>query len=314
VVADIGTVFADEDPKVVYHFPVKNLSDQPAKIIGVTASCGCMKAEVEKYSLAPWEETKVVLQMDFRSRSGSQNIACQIHFESGEVRRFLLKATVHRHAVFQPDALHYGVVDDSECVQKRVAFIATVPRGVVPPQLLCVNPDARNISVERREPLIEDLGTAMRYHHNLVLTLLPDTAPGQEQCRITARYSWKGREQEAVLWATWRVRRHVEVTPERVFIGGESGTEDRVKRTITLRSAPNEEFAVQAVKTTDERIVCMTKLNARTSSHILDLTVSRATNQEDLIGEVVLTTDHPRQKAIRIPVTALAIRQTANPW
>src|SRR5262245_10626034 len=76
---DFGSV--PRGPSVTHPFRIVNNTKQMVRIAGVRVSCGCTTARALQTSLAPGQETAILVQMDTRRFSGTKIVTVYVTFD-----------------------------------------------------------------------------------------------------------------------------------------------------------------------------------------------------------------------------------------
>lgn len=111
---DFGTT--PRGPVLTHYFPVTNTSSQPISLGSPRVSCGCVSAQVAKYTLAPGESTTVVAYMDSRRipQAGvPRTVTVFVPVVSGgitEEMQLRVTATAQDNLVLSSDTFAFGTV------------------------------------------------------------------------------------------------------------------------------------------------------------------------------------------------------------
>jgi hypothetical protein len=107
---DFGSV--PRGPTVTHPFRLVNSTKQMVRIAGVRVSCGCTTARAVQTTLAPGQETAIVVQMDTRRFSGSKSVTVYVTFDLPrfEEVRLWVQANSRDDVIVTPDGLGFGRV------------------------------------------------------------------------------------------------------------------------------------------------------------------------------------------------------------
>ncbi len=104
----------------VHKFRVKNTTDQPISISGVTSSCVCAIPLITKRDANPGEELTIEVKYDARTFVGPRSMQIRVNFERPYFEQVVLNISGHSRSdiVFKPGTIEFGsVTTGSDVVQ-----------------------------------------------------------------------------------------------------------------------------------------------------------------------------------------------------
>jgi hypothetical protein len=107
---DFGTV--PRGPTLIHPFRLVNKTGATVHIRSVRVSCGCTTATASQTTLAPGQETAILIQMDTRRFLGSKNVTVFVEFDQpkfDEVRLWV-QANSRDDVTVSPEALSLGKI------------------------------------------------------------------------------------------------------------------------------------------------------------------------------------------------------------
>ena len=107
---DFGSV--PRGPTLTHPFRLVNKTNATVHISSVRVSCGCTSAQAIQTTLAPGQETAILIQMDTRRFIGSKNVTIYVQFDQpkfDEVRLWV-QANSRDDVSIAPEALAFGKI------------------------------------------------------------------------------------------------------------------------------------------------------------------------------------------------------------
>lgn len=314
---DLGAVQEGTNREFEYVF--QNTGDAELIIESVRTPCPCTVLKLEKDHLAPGEKGRLSVTFLSQGRPGDSNR--YITFSSNAVDRPKMNVTFSIH-----------VRAEIEIVPKRVSFGRIVSEDGATTQVLIENQMdppfeiskvrvinasgvlARIVSQERTKPNAAVLGQSDAPMSRAVIEIkvLPDQPLGRFSGNLEIQ-TGAPHKRKILVPFTGKITGDLVHDPLIVRFGvvhpGEIGRTE-----ITISSLAGREFSIVEVDTGDLPITWEVKDGAdasaktqqtRKTQKTLTLSITPASDRKVYRGYLEIKTDHPRQKAIRVAVTAV---------
>jgi hypothetical protein len=245
------------------------------------------------------------LEADLSRKTGPQLLACHLHLESGETWTYQLKTSIYQRLAFAPLEIHFGAIDPGAKITGTVELVSHSLAGENSVQCLPCLPltsSSEQLKVHIQQPPVEAYRDSVRKQvSKALLTLDAENEAGNRSACVSARYLWQGVERKADLWVTWQVRSYYEVKPSRVFLRKQPSQVEPLRRTIHLQRIDQKPFSIRRIVSSDRSIASVATTGVDAPEHELIVLVDTSENR--LTGEIVISTDDPKQPELRVPVT-----------
>jgi hypothetical protein len=286
-------------PLLTHYFFVTNSSDKTVTLGQARVSCGCVRAEVLKGTLAPGETTAVAAYMDTRRIQYSNSVKSVIVYvpflsPTFEEVQLKVQSIARDDLMLAPASLEMGTikVGTGAKATTKVTFLSDANWKVT---------DAKSnggfVKADAKE--LSRVGNQVTYE---VTASLDSKCPaGNWTAEIWLTTSNAAVEKIRIPLSV-NVERAIAINPEAVRLNGlESGK--KTEHRIQLKS--DQPFQVTDVKGGGADLVIETQEKEATVVQTLKVTVTPA-KSGSMERNIEVTTNHPHQKSITIPFKAVA--------
>ncbi len=143
-----------------------------------------------------------------------------------------------------------------------------------------------------------------RAEFGLTIQLEAGSSPGRFGSDIEVRVA-NGEEGKTKLRVVWEVEPFFEVVPARVFLGClDDDAQSRIAREIVVRAGVSPCPRVLKVEASSPAVAARVLSSPDASSQRVELSVDASKVSGAFCEEIVLTTDHPEQAIVRVPISA----------
>jgi hypothetical protein len=259
---DFGSV--PRGPTLTHPFRVVNKTRHPVHIAGVRVSCGCVSARPLQYSLAPGQETAILVQMDTRRFQQTKNVTIYVQFDepSYDEVRLWVQANSRDDVTVIPDTLSFGRVKQGTAPGTAVnlSFL-----GSGQWQVTGVTSDSNYVQPSAK--VLHRDATEVTYQ--LTAKLRPDTPAGRWYTDVWVQTNNPASPRVRVP-LTVEVESPLAISPGKVSLGQiKAGT--HVERKVVVRGvAP---FRITGITGTDADLTVRDSTNDKKSVHVLTVTV-----------------------------------------
>lgn len=299
-------MLVDEYQLFSHEFDVTNPTSRPVRVLHQQPECACSVAELGTDLLQPGETTKLRMSRHIGPPGGTFTLGASLITDCPEMPRwrYAVELPVYERCRFIPARLVFGTVEAGQTIGRSIQFesyghatdthhsfrggssdhvrLTVIGETVESPQ--------GNGIVCRITPLRAELepGHDVGDHtETLVLDIESETTVPQ------------------TLAAAWVVCTPIQVSPRGgVFFGRVSEEAGIETRTVLLRSS-GVPFAIQGVKVPEGETIDVQYGNEATEIHAVRIRLKCAEVSGAVTGEVVLETDHPKQREVKIRFAAL---------
>jgi len=303
-----------------YHeWVLKNSGEGDLKLSQGEHECSCTIASLKEGQseiVKPGKSTKVQVKWETRKNNGAFEKSSTIVTNDPEhpVIRFQVSGTV-RPAVSrfpQEEVLDFGsIANDKDQTKPLVLFSADRPKTKF--KVVSRRPDMLEI---KSRPLnkaeMESLHVEAGEHLDLILK------PGNNLGTFTAEVAVETdhpKQSDFVIPLTGRIVGPISALPEALriaHISGPKGGQGRI--TLTVRDHDKTEFTVvqkpDKVDVTISAIPVKTGVDpaqAKTRQYLMTVSVPPGTSPGEILGAIMLKTDHPKASQVKIPLDLLVL-------
>jgi hypothetical protein len=289
---DFGSV--PRGQMVTHPFRIVNNTRHTVRIAGVRVSCtACTTAKALQTTLAPGQETAVVVQMDTRRFSNGKSVTVYVTFDQPrfEEVRLWIQANSRDDVAVQPDGLAFGRIKrgTSPTASVTVSFLGSpfVPSshvaganwGIRVEEVRCesnyIRPACKLIRQESGE-----------VSYQLTATLRPDAPPGKWFTDIWLKTNSPSMPRVRVP-VTLEIESALSLSPNSVALGEvKAGTE--TDRKVVIRGV--RPFRIIGISGTDDQVSVRDSSPESQRVHVLTVTL-RPTGRGDLNRTIRVHTD-----------------------
>lgn len=308
---DLGNLAEGQPGK--FAFPFRNAGQSELKILNVSKSCGCTKADSTKPVLKPGETAEIVGELDTHNRPGAQSKTVTVQSNDPLTPQVTLTfhALVEQEIEIEPRYVNLGTVEMGEDVTQTVTV---TNRSKKPMRVTGIESNNPNVQVRVTSPVADTEAGKQGLESLPVIgpdkpIVLEVTGKAGEQgggfgAQVTLKTD-NAAKPRIDLSVYGRVNADILVYPQTVFFGlvqeGQTTT-----RTLTLESRTRTPFEIVGVRPSglpleirQEPIQGPNKVG-----YVLRVGMTGDTSMTGGAGRILLDTTHPRQKQIEVQVVA----------
>lgn len=280
-------------------FKVTNTGNAELRIARLERSCSCAKADIDRDVIRSGETAHI--QVTITPKESEQRSAA-INIYSNDVNvpktRISLEWTARGAVTADSEVLDFGVVRPLVPVSRSLV----VRRSIAEIPVACET----KIAISPPGAMKAELKESLEKDGLLVETWQFTLLPGDESDGQTGRVLVKvqGSQQGGIsIPTTWMVRKKIEVSPRRVFLGS-ARPASRVTKTLELTTDQGEELKVGQVRCSNEKIVVDTKME-NVSPDLIQLELSFTFPEQvgSHFGELQIECESPEITRLRVPIT-----------
>ena len=262
--------------------------------------------------LAPGEETTLQVEVQMPADGDEREIVCVLATDTGQEWVHVFKLRTYPYLQFdckQPH-LSFGEVDPGAEVEKIVPIRLHAPAGKTPPPLITsvrCEPRSLHAAFSNDQEYERLGGDGMRRKARVGVALRAQKLAGRYCGQITVRYGGAPIEGEAHCTVGWSVASPFRVQPQRISLGAIRGPCRKCMKSVAISrddGAPLHVISVQV----ESPYVTVTSVESASEA---ETRIQFEIDTRDLAGafftEGEVTTDHPLQPTIRIPISGRSI-------
>lgn len=294
---DFGTT--PRGPMLVHYFSIKNTSPNTITLGQPRVSCGCVSAALLKGTLAPGETTHLVAYMDSRripQANVVKTVIVFVPFLSPVLEEVQVKvsAIARDDLVMSPETLAFGTVRKGQGgkATTKLTFYSD-------PSWKITGVYSTGIYVKAEAKPAAKVGRESTYE--ITATLDPECPVGNWVADVWVQTATPGLEKVRIP-VTVNVISPIMVNPELIRFDNAKVGDDAEQKVILQGNQPFK-ITGHASKSKDLELSSIGE-GAR-PVHILKVTW-KASQPGDLTSTIEVTTDHPQQKTVTIPVSGKA--------
>jgi hypothetical protein len=300
-------VFSQDAEKIGAIFRVVNDSGRPITITDVSHECACTKAVLDSKELAPDQETQLAVEINTSGRVGRHSFTCYLAINGEAVWAYTIEVRIYRRIECSPDQLFLGDLERNTLKTQSLFVDQFFRAGEVPLELDFVA-DSPEVKLRHGDTETEAQGNGIMARKTKVyIDVTPEVVlPGRRSSNLYIKSKGKSSAlEEAVLPIAWTLRSHFLMTPSRVFIGMNTGNGGVAVGRVEISRYDGAPFTISRVASLHHSISCRVEAAEATSKKSKTVIVSIDTTglTEILRSEIILTTDDPKEKEVRIPCT-----------
>ncbi len=291
-VYDFGTV--EQGAQVTHLFRFTNQGGQDLRIESVKTSCGCTAAVISSETISPRQEGTISATFDTAHYAGEKTKSISVYSNDPAqlVSTLTLQGQISVEVEADPPQLYLGRVRHGEETIRSVDILydANKPIAIT--------------KIEKTSPMLtvetQDLERGERKGKKLIVTLKKDAPLGRLSDEIKVTTSSEKRPMvEIPVFGS--IEGDLVVTPPQVSFGvlrrGEGKSQD-----VSIKSRSTKPIHIVNVKSSNADIA--TELTTVKDGEEYKLTVSVKNEGKPgrIQGEVQMTTDHPAEKVLSLPL------------
>jgi hypothetical protein len=296
---DFGTT--PRGPVLTHYFPIKNTSNQTVTLGQPRVSCGCVSATLLKGQLAPGETTHLVAYMDSRripQANITKTVIVFVPFLSPVLEEVQVRVTAiaRDDLVLTPETLAFGTVRKGQGgkTTAKLTFYSDPNWKIT---------EAQSTGIYVKVDVKPGVKAGLESVYEVTATLDPACPVGNWTADVWLKTSTPGLEKLRIPVSV-NVISPIAVNPEAVrFENGKVDT--AVEQKVILQG--NQPFKVTGTKSGSKEIEISPVGDTARPVHILKLNW-KATKAGDFTDSIEVTTDHPEQKTVTIPLSGKAAK------
>jgi hypothetical protein len=294
---DFGTT--PRGPVLTHYFPIKNTSANIVTLGQPRVSCGCVSATLLKAQLAPGETTHLVAYMDSRripQANISKTVIVFVPFLSPVLEEVQVRVTAiaRDDLVLSPDTLAFGTVRKGQGgkATTKLTFYSDPNWKIT---------EVQSSGVYVKGEVKPGAKAGLESVYELTATLDPTCPVGNWTADIWLKTMTPGLERIRVPVSV-NVISPIAVNPEFVrFDNAKVGV--ALDQKVILQG--NQPFKITGTKSKSKELEISTVAEGARPVQILKLNW-KAGKEGDFTDSIEVTTDHPEQKIVTVPVTGKA--------
>ena len=297
---DAGRILTDADGVARVRIPVRNPLGVPVHFSTPGCGCACQSAGFAKPVLEPGDSTELLIAVTGRGLS-SRSFHCLWHDQTGREWSSQCLAEILPVAAFETERFQHFDLRPNRSFRDRVVFVQHATSEAELPPCEFTTSDARVRIVGRTQTTEELQPGLVRRRTELEVECAAGDEPGQHVAPL--RVNQPGVAGCAVEWG---VAPAVRVSPANLVLtpADFADTPGVVRR-----------FEVQGVdrpvRVLAAEFTSFPTATARVEGNTVSVEVTRPAATAN--GGLVVTTDHPDQKTVTIPVSFLDVGRPAGP-
>ncbi len=297
---------------------LKNTGQGDLKLTVGNASCSCTIANIEKDKskvLAPGDETEIRLGWSTKDRNGKFHQYAQIitsdpekpiiQFEiDGEIRPAILVTTLDG---LSGEALYFANASNNEAHTLSLAVFSVDRPEMIIEEATVVRKDRFDVEIK---PLDDEQREKLHVHaggHQLVVTLKPGAVLGDFKDELTIKTDHPAMKVKKVP-VGGKVTGPISFMPAncKMTVDSKQGATKEVR--ITVRNQAETEWTITAPKGLETEVRATEQINkaadgsVRMRTYVLTVTVPAGAKSGLIRGDIVLQTNHPLAREVRLPL------------
>lgn len=309
---DFGVLRSDDVDSVTHTFTFKNTGSGPLSIVRINASCECTSSILSASDFASGEEGTLTAAIDLHGKMGVSSASIEVlsNDPDNPAQTFVIKGTVLNLWRVVPTQLDMGDIGKGETQERTLKVFSEYFEGETPHNITGTSADDPAVRAEAGEVTRAEAESGQKYFIverpvRVQVTAGHETGPHSAWLSISTD---DPRGVTQLVEVKWNVEGDLALSTKRVIVLKRGETTKPVNLTVNSRSGkPFEVLSIEAVpKTGNQKDLVFTPLpsnSATKKTFRVDLSESVKPGKPNL-GEIVIATDDPEQKEIRVPYTA----------
>jgi hypothetical protein len=292
---DFGSV--PRGPTLTHPFRIVNKTNAPIHISSVRVSCGCTSVQALKTTLAPGQETAIVISMDTRRFVGSKSVTVFVQFDQPRFDEVQLavQANSRDDVSVLPDALALGKIKrgTAASASATVSFLGNLKWEII-------GATCDSNYVQTSYELVRREGGEVAY--KVTATMRPDAPAGKWFTDVWLKTNNPASPKIRVP-LTVEIEAALTVSPTTVGLG-EVKAGKIAERKVIVRGV--KAFRILSVEGTDKELAVHDSTNDSKTVHVLTVTL-QPLNPGELLRTLRVLTDLKGEETIEFNASAQVI-------
>lgn len=284
---DFGKVLGGSEIKHI--FTIKNIGQEPLKILSVTETCACTASILTQDEILPGKIGKIssVLQVPSGNHLIQENILIHTDDPIQNTLTLTFKGEVYLPLTTFPERFAIGTHNPlQKPLKKRISL--HLQEGV---KIIGVRTDTKHIEAA----LYKDGDIPM-----INLQLLQTFPVGKYSQNLLVDYSYKGEKGTHNVYIYGEIVGDLHITPNRLFFGLVKDTSS-FSKTITITSRDTLPFEITSTESSTKAVKVAIIKDENETRYQLTTTISPGVNPGEVSGEVIIHTSSSVQPTLRVP-------------
>ena len=312
---NFGVLRADEVDTVSHTFKFKNVGTGTLLLTKIKPSCGCTSAVASATEIAPGEEGTLSAAMKPKGKFGDTSVTVRVDTNdpAKSPQVFTIKGTVLSPWRVIPALLDMGDLGKGESQERVARIMSQYFPGDPQHKIAAVRSDNPAVQASTQEFETPPAGQGRNYV-DIRRPVAVRVTGGEKTGPMTARVlvsTDDPKDATHIINVRWRVEGDLALSTKRVIVLKRGDKSRPVNFSLKSRAGvPFEVLSIEAKsKGGDANPLVFTPLESNTpteKNYQVDLSENVQPGKPNL-GDIVITTNHPEQKALTVPYTASVI-------
>ena len=291
-VHDFGTV--EQGEKVMHLFRFTNQGGKDLRITSLKTSCGCTAAIVSEKVIPSGGEGTISATFDTSRFIGEKKKTIGVHTNDPNqaVTTLTLQGEVRVEVAAEPPQLYVGRLQRGKQVTRAVEVLSDAGSGITITKVENNHPSIR----VQTEPLERD----GKQGKKLLVTVAKDAALGRLNDQITVTTTSTKRP-SIIVPVFGSLEGDLLVQPPQVTFGVVQPGESKARK-VNIKNQSKKSVKITAVKSTAQGIEAAVAAVTPGVEYNVSLTVSGDAAPGRISGEITVSTDHPEESVLSIPL------------
>ena len=319
---DAGQIFlapdTAQDVRVAHTFELHNPSaNKNAKLKVERLSCGCATLDIDNNVLSPLDSSHVTLGYNVRYQRGERSEAAFLSTGIDEWPQQIVEVRADFYPRIQilPDLFEFKELIDGERSEYRFTVRQYMPEAesenslqiVVECPVAQVRKVGAPISIQNHSGVrrIDQLASMTISNRGVIhLTTKEFTIADDALGVVTGRLKITSGKDTIEIPVKWKQKELIASQPRHVFFRVDKSSSEEQHRELRLSSA--EDFHISSIDCDRALFAVQCDDRDRKNQHVVDVLLVGGQNMSPTsLGTILVHTDHPSQKLVRIPVSIL---------
>ena len=304
LVYDFGTV--EQGEKVTHMFRFTNQGGKGLRVASLKTSCGCTAAVVSEKVIPSGGEGAISATFDTSGFIGEKKKTIGVHTNDPNqaITTLTMQGEIRVEVSAEPPQLYVGRLQRGRQVTRTVEILSDIGSGITITKVENSHP-----SIRVQTEALEKNG---RRGKRLLVTVAKDTALGRLNDQITVKTTSKKRP-SILIPVFGSLEGDLLVQPPQVTFGVVQPGQTKTRK-VNIKNQAKTPVKITDVKSTAKGIVAVAVAVTPGAEYNVTLTTSGSTVPGPIRGEIKVSTDHPEERVLSIPLYGrVADGQQARP-